>query len=115
LAVVDADFSRLENAPPPTGSVLLTDLHDIECMMLASPAFEKLVGEFADVLRIRAFEQRVGHSLLEVLARNVMPLGYLRWVSLRQRLNLRFDELHFHRFVRAQPVFRGLSASNACI
>ncbi len=37
LTVLDADFRRLDNALPPSG-ILLTDFHDLECMMFASPA-----------------------------------------------------------------------------
>ncbi len=99
LAVLDADFSRLERAPLISGNILSTDLHDLECMMLASPAFDKLVGEFADRARVQKFEGDVGCALVESLAKNAMPLGYLRWVSLRKRFDLRFDELSFHKFV----------------
>ena len=99
LAVIDADFDRLNNAPLPSPSALLTDLHDIECMMVASSAFGKLVGEFADPARVESFESHIGCGLAEAIARNAMPLGYLRWVSLRHRLDLRFEELPYHRFV----------------
>ena len=47
LCVVDADFDHLENRVPLSDNVLLTDLHDLECMMLVSPAFDKLLREYA--------------------------------------------------------------------
>ena len=99
LAIVDADFNRPENTQLSSPNILLTDLHDIECMMIASPAFAKVVGEFADPERIKRLENAVGCSLAELLATNAMPLGYLRWISLRERLDLRFEKLSFHKFI----------------
>ncbi len=98
-AVVDADFSRLEGTAAGSENVLLTDLHDLECMMAASPAFERLVGEFAAPEAVAEFEGACGCPIAEALVRRAMPLGYLRLVSQRERLSLRFDELPFQRFV----------------
>lgn len=99
LAILDADFSRPDNTWLSSQNILLTDLHDIECMMIASPAFIKVVREFADPDRVEDFEKAVGCELAELLAKNATPLGYLRWVSLRERLDLRFEDLSFHKFV----------------
>ena len=60
LAIADADFSRLEDGPLPAANLLMTDLHDLECMMIASPALAKLLGEFAETSRVNGFEQRAG-------------------------------------------------------
>ena len=51
LTVLDADFRRLENMAPPSENILLTDFHDFECMMVASPALAKLLGEFVETER----------------------------------------------------------------
>lgn len=99
LAILDADFGGLDNALVLSQNILLTDLHDIECMMVASPAFAKVVGEFADAERIERFEKAAGAGLAELLATNATPIGYLRWVSLRERLGLRFEDLSFQKFV----------------
>ena len=99
LTVLDADFRRVENAPSPSGNILLTDLHDIECMMAASPALAKLLGEFVEAERLQRFERRTGGTIAETLARNSALIGYLRWVSLRHKLDLRFEGLDFNRFV----------------
>ncbi len=99
LTVLDADFRRVESVPSPSKNILLTDLHDIECMMAASPALAKLLGEFVQTERLERFEERTGCTIAETLARNSAVIGYLRWVSIRLKLALRFEGLDFNRFV----------------
>ena len=99
LAIVDADFDRLDSTATSPQNVLLTDMHDIECMMFASRAFSKLLDEFAKPGRIEVFEQNSGCGLVESLVRSAMPLGHLRLLSLRQGLNLRFEDLDYHKFI----------------
>ena len=98
LTVLDADFRRLDNALPPSG-ILLTDFHDLECMMFASPALAKLLGEYVEDARLAAFEQNAGCSFPETLVRGAAKVGYLRWLSLRQNLGLKFEGLEFQKFV----------------
>ena len=45
LAVVDADFDILEKTVPLSRNLLLTDTHDLETMLLKSPALEKVLRE----------------------------------------------------------------------
>ena len=46
LAIVDADFDRLENLANKRPNLLPTDTHDLETMLIKSPALEKVVAEF---------------------------------------------------------------------
>lgn len=110
LAVVDADFTRVEEAPTVSENVLATDLHDLECMMIASPAFEKLLGEYAQPPRVEAFEKRQGCTLPTALARSAMTIGYLRWLSIREDLSLTFEGLPFVRFLKRADLRVDLSA-----
>ncbi len=110
LAVVDADFTRVEEAPIGSENVLATDLHDLECMMITSPAFEKVVGEYAESPRVEAFEKRQGCTLPTVLARSAMTIGYLRWLSIREDLSLTFEGLPFVRFLAREDLRVDLSA-----
>jgi hypothetical protein len=99
LAVVDADFSRVEGAPTRSRNLLSTDLHDLECMMIASPAFQKVLSEYAKPERLEQFEHKSGCGLNVLLAKSAMPLGYLRWLSLRDDLGFDFEGLSFGRFL----------------
>lgn len=100
LAVADSDFDRLGGFPSPSANALLTDLHDLECMMAASPALGKVLGEFGVPERMAAFEQRIGCSIAEALVKSAAEIGYLRWLSLREDLGLNFEEVTFSRFLR---------------
>ncbi|GAB4301600.1 MAG: hypothetical protein Fur0025_41910 [Oscillatoriaceae cyanobacterium] len=42
LAIIDADFWKLEGTIPPSTNILLTDTHDLETMLFQSPALEKV-------------------------------------------------------------------------
>ncbi|MHC4404444.1 MAG: DUF4435 domain-containing protein [Planctomycetota bacterium] len=99
LAIVDADFMHLEKGARPSENLLVTDLHDLECMMMASSAFGKLLSEYAVPARVEAFEQRAACPLQTALARNAMIIGYFRWVSLREDLALDFEDLSFGKFL----------------
>lgn len=46
LALVDADFDILEGKPA-IENVLLTDTHDLETMLMRSPALAKVLREFS--------------------------------------------------------------------
>ncbi len=45
LAIVDADFMVLEEKQPSSQNLFLTDMHDLELMIINSPAFEKVIRE----------------------------------------------------------------------
>jgi hypothetical protein len=99
LAIADSDFDRLGGFPSPSANVWLTDFHDLECMMAASPALGKVLGEFGIPERMAAFERRVGCSIAETLVKGAATIGYLRWLSLREDLGLNFEEVTFSRFL----------------
>ncbi len=99
LCIVDADFDHLENKRPSSKNVLLTDYHDLECMILASAAFSKVLAEYADGKRVEEFERQNSGTLAVILAKNTMPIGYLLWHSLKNNIGLKFDGLKFKEFV----------------
>lgn len=41
LAIADADFAHLEGEPPHSPNLFWTDTHDLETMLLASPALAR--------------------------------------------------------------------------
>ncbi|MDC0833894.1 putative cytoplasmic protein [Geitlerinema sp. FC II] len=43
IAIVDADFDRLSNCIYDSPNLLYTDTHDLETMLIKSPAFEKFI------------------------------------------------------------------------
>jgi len=43
LDIVDADFKKLDNEILTSDNILLTDVHDLETMIIQSPAFEQVI------------------------------------------------------------------------
>jgi hypothetical protein len=99
LGIVDADFETLEQRPPPSANIVVTDLHDIECMMVASPALSHLLREHGQEALIESFQAANGKLVDHVLSIG-KALGYLRWASARHQWSLKFEGLEFTAFVR---------------
>ncbi|BAZ33312.1 hypothetical protein NIES4074_58220 [Cylindrospermum sp. NIES-4074] len=94
LAIVDADFSRLEGSLLASPNLLVTDYHDLEIMIIQSPVFDKVMAEFGSEGKIIEFAKDIRSSLLET----GKSLGYLRWVSLKENLALKFEGLDVKDF-----------------
>lgn len=95
VAIVDADFSVLEGNQPTSRNVLLTDTHDIETMIISSPAMGKVLAEYGSQEKL----VRLSKDPRSILLYNAAPVGYLRWLSLKCNLGLKFEELTFSRFI----------------
>lgn len=104
LVIVDADFDFLEGRSPHSPNLLFTDTHDLETMIIKSPAFKKVLGEFGSAEKISQFVQKRGKDVLTALIECSKPVGYLRWVSLQEGLSLKFEELDFGKFVSKETL-----------
>lgn len=95
LAIVDADFDRLETSAYQSPNLLRTDTHDLETMILRSPALEDVTSEFGS-------EEKLGQltrEMREILLEAGTPIGYLLWISLQNQLNLKLEEIEFENFI----------------
>ncbi len=95
IAIVDADFDHLEHSPQISPNLLLTDTHDLETMLLQSPALEKVLREFGSEDKITKFDRDIRKLLLDL----GLSIGYLRWISQLENLNLTFNEIKFSKFI----------------
>lgn len=98
LGIVDADLANIAGEAIPEDNILQTDLHDLECMMLNSPAFDRMLEEFGSDDRVAAFAT-TSPLIARQLAANAVPLGCLKLISIQQGLELKFEGLTFSRFV----------------
>jgi uncharacterized protein DUF4435 len=99
LAIVDSDFSGLDKATARSGgNIVCTDTHDIETLMIASPALEKVLREYGEDASISAFLKRENCDLRSAILRCGATIGYLRWASHKNNWGLRFDGLSFSDF-----------------
>ncbi len=99
LGVVDADFARIERQSEPGENLFMTEHHDLECLLCASPSLDRVVAEFGSAERVEAYTAMHGPLLGTVLARNAMPIGALLFISLGQDLGFDFEDLAFGKFV----------------
>lgn len=95
VAVIDADFSRIEQQIPDSNNLFLTDEHDWEMMLIKSAAFDKLLKERGSEEKIKAFTEDIRETLLKL----GQEIGKLRWLSLRNKLDLKFEGLNFSKFI----------------
>jgi len=104
IGIVDADFWCLEGRQPASPNLFMTDSHDLESMMLSSPVFDKLLAEFGSAEKIERFRDTVCSDLRAVLLAAAEVVGCLRWISLQQGLDLRFEGLPLTKFVNPQTL-----------
>ena len=99
VAIVDADFWRLEGVEPTSPNLFITDTHDLETMLLESPSLEKLLDEFGSEQKITNFTANSRMDVRQTLLAAACPIGYLRWISQRNSLSLTFEGIVFSRFI----------------
>jgi len=99
LGIVDTDYWLIEGIAP-DNNVLITDTHDVETMILLSPALEKVIKEFLPGDKVD-IATKLAVELRQELIQVGLPLGYLRWLSFRENYEFSFDELPFKDFVDA--------------
>ncbi len=95
LAIIDADFDHLKGFAHSSPNLIRTDTHDLETMLINSPALEKVIAEFGSEEKIVKFDRDVRTVLLEA----GMSIGYLLWISQRDELNLTFEGIKFSKFI----------------
>ncbi|NJM47121.1 MAG: DUF4435 domain-containing protein [Alkalinema sp. RU_4_3] len=95
IAIVDKDFDELDGTLPDLPNLFFTDTHDLETLLLQSPALDKLLNEFASEDKLARF----GQNLREMLLISGSMIGYLRWISKQDAMGLTFEGIDFPKFV----------------
>ena len=98
LAIIDADFTRIENEIQETEGLFYTDCHDTEIMMVNSKAWDNIVLFYADVnptkgqkeSKLAIFEQKAKMSLKDHIFGLCKTIGCLRLLNKRAQLDLKF-------------------------
>jgi len=91
LGIVDDDFDSLEGKILNSPNLIATETHDLECLLLRSRAFEKILIEYADDKKIRMLEKTDGRKIREALLARGVIFGRLRWLSVRKKWGLYKD------------------------
>lgn len=93
LAIVDADFWRIEDIPDLPDNILVTDKHDTEGMIFSSSAFFRVASEYCS-----ARKTQICDDLRDFFYEKTKIIGLLRYTSKRHTLNLVFHDLDYKKF-----------------
>jgi hypothetical protein len=99
IGIVDADFNHLEGKTPDVSIVFQTDMHDGECFMLSTIAFNKLLTEFASQEKLTVWQKAYVADVRNHLLQEAAIVGCLLWHSNRSVLNLCFNGLEAKEYV----------------
>jgi hypothetical protein len=99
LGVVDLDFDGLVGGASYGKDILATDTHDIETMMLNSPALDGLLRDLSDEESVKAFCNSRGKCLPDILLEVARPIGCLRFYSQKADRALCFKNIDFTFFI----------------
>jgi len=95
VAIVDKDFDELRAILPQVDNLFFTDSHDLETLLIQSPALEKVLGELGSKEKIN----KLGRDVRDTLLNAGCSIGYLLWISLQDRLNLKFEGIKSSNFL----------------
>jgi hypothetical protein len=104
LAIVDTDYWRADRVALASDNIVVTDGHDLETMIIQSPALDRVLAEFGSEEKISAYFAARGLGVREAIAHSALPLGYLRWLSVREKLSLDFEGVRFGSFVQRRDL-----------
>jgi hypothetical protein len=98
LGVCDDDCASLHGNQPTSPNLIVTEWHDLDTLLVRSPALERLLAEYGDHNAIQQLERNSG-PVRDNLARLALPFGKLRWLSTRENLGLDLKPLTPFRFI----------------
>jgi hypothetical protein len=93
FGIIDADFDHVDSKIVGVKDVFPTDLHDAECSMLATSAFDKLLQQLAVESKLQSWNKLHCGEIRDHLLRESSKVGYLLWFSNLEKLNLHFSAL----------------------
>lgn len=105
LAIVDADFWNLFGCPITSSNILVTEFHDLEIMILQSNACYYVLDEFGSTAKIDRFlESSGGADIRHIVFSRALPIGILRRISERDKLNLTFKGLSYKKIINKETL-----------
>lgn len=78
LGIIDRDFDYALPERTYAEGIVVTPTHDVETLVLSTPAFGNLLEKHVDPDVRAAFEERYGASIIDVILRVARPIGLLR-------------------------------------
>lgn len=97
LGVIDRDYREPLKLLPTSGNVLITDHRDIECMMIDSPVFSRILRELGSNEKIKT--QGGASAVKQKLIKSGRLLGELRYYSQFSGAHWTFKKLDLSKFI----------------
>lgn len=101
IAIVDDDFDTLNGSKIQAENVVSTDTHDIENLIINSPALDKYLLYLMPQDKHK-FHVQFTKETRQVVVSLSIPLGDLRWHFSRQQIKIDFSEINFRNFIDAK-------------
>lgn len=97
LGVIDRDYQMVLGTLYASPNLLTSDLRDIECMMIDSPAFEAVLLEFGSAKKIHAFGGT--ETVAKTISDSASHIGKLRFYSQHKNLKVSFKKLDIDKLL----------------
>ena len=108
FGIVDADYWPLTGDKPNLPNLFLTDTPDLESQVVSSEAFRKTVKNYCNTKFIDELLQQEGlegHlAVRDILVKGAAKLGYIRYMSQKEKKSIDFKGVDFSSFVDIQTL-----------
>ncbi|MCQ2497370.1 MAG: DUF4435 domain-containing protein [Lachnospiraceae bacterium] len=96
LAIVDADFEHITRRTSTDKNVILTDVHDMEMLILSSkPNMRRLYSELTDNIIIQNFEESQGKTFIDSIIDASYELGLLKLVCGKNKYRINMQDIPY--------------------
>lgn len=110
LGLVDSDFDVLLGCSFSSDYLVVTDYYDLECILIRSSAFRRVLAEFGDRAKIRKFEIQNGTKVVDALIERALIFGKIRLAARMFDIDLIHSNLSVNRFVERDTWDIGIDA-----
>ena len=97
LGIVDDDYDSLLGVEGRVENVVVTDAHDLECLLCRSRALDTVLVEYGSPRKIQRFEEEAGVDVRAGLLERATIFGKVRWAAALYGLEIE------HGAIRVQP------------
>lgn len=96
LGIVDADFEHITKYEPKISNILITDLHDIEMMILSTnPNMRRIYSELSENLLIDNYEKNSKREFLGSVIDAAYEIGLLKLVMCKPKYRVNMDNIPY--------------------
>ncbi|SRR6266478_342623 len=99
LGIADADFEWIDPTIAVSQNLFFTDLHDLECVMVNSAAFERLLSQLASHKKLAEWRRSNNVNVRQHLLEAAVEIGYLLWHSQKEGVGLTLSNLEVREFI----------------